>query len=428
MGTLALATALAWVTTTLEATNSGRTRAAQARVSSSARVMARALETFDPEAGLESLKSSGRVASLARSVTQDLAPGSTVRIAEPDPVLANLITKTPHQPQTGAFRVIGSSVEKDPVVTVDYLPELDPVMTEGRTVVLLQGSQAVAYTPVRDEWNHPLAMIRVAESYQPSAWARLGDLLLRLVAALGCAALVTYATDVALRRHAANLLDLAYGYGNTVIERPMLSTEVLALASRTGGPLPARAPNPETVAADTLPAARQARAPGPAKRAVFEPRKLLERCVQALRPAAARKGVEISIVCGADVPRRLIGSPRAISAALQQLLQNAVSHTRQGSIQVRAQRVLERLEYRFEVVDTGVGIPWQFQPALDEVMRRAAGRDPREFPSGLERVSAIAARLGGELGFESQPGAGSRFFLSARCEPCEAVAQAQPAA
>ena len=122
------------------------------------------------------------------------------------------------------------------------------------------------------------------------------------------------------------------------------------------------------------------------------------------------------------MPRRLIGSPRALAAALNVLIENAVSHTRSGTIQIRVTRVLERPEYRFEVVDTGVGIPWQLQPTLDDTVRKAAGRDPRSFRGGLERVSAIAARLGGELGFESQPGSGSRFFLTARCEPAESAA------
>ena len=428
VGTVSLAVALGWFVLSLQTAHSRRVQVTEADVAGTARVLAR---SFESSGLLDNLAAEKRLSSLARSVAEDLAPGSSVRIVQPDPAVASLIGKTPHQPQTAAFLVIGTSVEQDPATTVDYLPQMDPALTEGRTVVLHQGNQAVAYAPVRDEWNHALALIRVAETFGRGFFARLGDVLWRLVLALGCAALVTKAADQALRRHAANLLDLARGYAGAVLERPLLSTEVLELARRIAGPSAARVSSESTLSGDAStapvdgkPASRRA---GGVKRQVFEPRKLVERIVLPMRARAAEKGIEISIIAGADVPRRLIGSPRALAAALNVLLENAVSHTRSGTIQLRVTRVLERPEYRFEVVDSGVGIPWQFQPSLDETMRKAAGRDPRQF-RGLERVSAIAARLGGELGFESQPGSGSRFFLTARCEPVEVAASALPTA
>jgi hypothetical protein len=426
VGTLSLAMALGWFVLSLGAAHSRRVHVTEADVAGTARVLAR---SFEASGLVESLAAEGRLSDLARSVAQDLRPGSSVRIVQPDPAVASLIGKTPHQPQTAAFHVIGTSLEQDPATSVDYLPQMDPALTEGRTVVLHQGNQAVAYAPVRDEWNHALALIRVAETFGRGFWARLGDVFWRLVVALGCAALVTKATDQVLRRHATNLVDLARGYAGAVLERPFLSTEVLELAQRIAGPSAARA-LPESAPsgdASTAPVEEKSARRAAVKRQIFEPRKLVERIVLPVRGRAAEKGIEVSIVAGADVPRRLIGSPRALAAALNVLLENAVSHTRSGTIQVRVTRVLERPEYRFEVVDSGVGIPWQFQPSLDETVRKAAGRDPRQF-RGLERVSAIAARLGGELGFESQPGSGSRFFLTARCEPVEVAASALPIA
>ena len=113
------------------------------------------------------------------------------------------------------------------------------------------------------------------------------------------------------------------------------------------------------------------------------------------------------------MPPQIESDPVAILTALSGLLSNAIRNTRQGSVTVRVTRAFERNQLRVEVTDTGVGIAWQAQPRLDQVLTESAGQDPAAVEGGLRRSAAIAARLGGELGFESQPGCGSHFWFTA---------------
>ncbi len=426
VGAVSLSAGAAWVGTSLDAAGAAREDLARARVAGAARALAR---SFEVDGLVDRAETGSELSELARSVALDLVPGATVRILRPDESVSPLVALAPHQAQSAAFRTIGTSLEGDPVSSLDYLPAMDPALSAGREVVLLQGEQAVAYAPVRDEWNHALALVRVAEPFGRSFWRAFGDLLLRLAGALAGAFLLVAAADLALRRHTSALQDLARGFAGQVLERRCLSDDVRALALTLADPR-TRTPDIEAAPEDELsaptPGAGRAAEKRPArvatpKRQIFDPRNLLDRAALAFRARAAEKDIEIALQVGPDVPSRLIGSPRALLAALHALLENAVSYTRRGSIQLRVTRVLERPEFRFEVADTGVGVPWQAQPPLDEILRQAAGRDPREFPSGLGRASSIAARLGGELGFESQPGAGSRFFFTACCEPVESA-------
>ena len=292
VGAVTFTAAIAWFVLSLQSAHSRRVQVTEADVGGTARVLARSfeasglLDTLTTEGRLD-----GRLSSLARSVAQDLAAGSSVRIVQPDPGVASLIGRTPQQPHAAAFQVIGTSLDQDAAATIDYLPEMNPALTEGRTVVLHQGNQAVAYAPVRDEWNHALALIRVAESFGRGFFARVWDVLWRLVAALGCAAFLTKTADQALRRHAGHLLDLARGYAGAVLDRPLLSTEVQELATRIAGPSAARPASDVAPAGDALEASsgdrKAARQAGTVKRAIFEPRKLVERIVLPARARAA---------------------------------------------------------------------------------------------------------------------------------------------
>ena len=98
---------------------------------------------------------------------------------------------------------------------------------------------------------------------------------------------------------------------------------------------------------------------------------------------------------------------------LDNLLGNAFKFTARGGVSLDARRT-EAGEVRFEVTDSGVGIPADQCSAIFEPFRQVAS-PPLPEHSGVGLGLHISARLvglmGGELHVASVPGQGSRFFF-----------------
>jgi signal transduction histidine kinase len=69
---------------------------------------------------------------------------------------------------------------------------------------------------------------------------------------------------------------------------------------------------------------------------------------------------------------------------------------------------------RFAVTDHGPGIPEAFRPRVFEKFAQADGSDSRESGGtglGLAIARAIVVRLGGAIGFETETGRGTTFWV-----------------
>ncbi len=137
-------------------------------------------------------------------------------------------------------------------------------------------------------------------------------------------------------------------------------------------------------------------------------------------PAAA-KGLHLSVDRGA-VPVWLHGDVTRIRQALLNYAGNAVRFTREGGIVLRAsllERRQERLLVRFEVEDSGPGIPPEALPRLFQAFEQADASITRKHGGtglGLAITHRLAGLMGGETGVQSQPGQGSRFWFTAWLE------------
>ena len=152
----------------------------------------------------------------------------------------------------------------------------------------------------------------------------------------------------------------------------------------------------------------------------FDVRDVVEEVAELLAPRAQQKGLELGCRVSPDVPATLRGDPHRLRQILINLCGNAVKFTDQGEIFVRA-RLGEDADgsalVRFEVIDTGIGIPPGAQSRLFSAFSQVDASSTRRHGGtglGLAICRRLAALMGGEVGLRSEPGKGSTFWFTAR--------------
>ncbi|MBS0349474.1 MAG: response regulator [Proteobacteria bacterium] len=120
------------------------------------------------------------------------------------------------------------------------------------------------------------------------------------------------------------------------------------------------------------------------------------------------------------MPDFVVGDRTRLIQALLNLVSNAVKFTDTGSVTVRMLREDEDetgVRIRFEVVDTGIGIAPDVLATLFSPFSQADSSTSRRYGGtglGLAITRRLAQLMGGDAGAESQPGAGSTFWFTAR--------------
>ncbi|MGZ6037114.1 MAG: PAS domain-containing protein [Phenylobacterium sp.] len=156
----------------------------------------------------------------------------------------------------------------------------------------------------------------------------------------------------------------------------------------------------------------------------LDPRGVVEGVVRLLRPQADAKGLLLRL--DADVNLGWVRSdPVRLRQALFNLVGNAVKFTERGSVTVRC--TSPRAGFlRFEVIDTGVGIPAEAQDRIFQRFDQGDASTTRKFGGsglGLAITKKLAEMMSGAVGFSSEEGLGSNFWLEIEAPVAEAVAE-----
>ena len=150
----------------------------------------------------------------------------------------------------------------------------------------------------------------------------------------------------------------------------------------------------------------------------FGPRELLEEVAGLFAEQAQGKGLELIAHCRPDVPPRLLGDSRALRQILLNLVSNAVKFTAAGEVIVVAKirdASTDHAVLRFEVRDTGIGIPEPQQELIFDAFAQADASTTRQYGGtglGLAICRRLTEALGGEMGLTSQLGEGSVFWVA----------------
>ncbi len=120
------------------------------------------------------------------------------------------------------------------------------------------------------------------------------------------------------------------------------------------------------------------------------------------------------------LPPHLLGDPTRLQQALLNFATNAIKFTEAGSVTMRVVKLEETEEsvaIRFEVEDTGIGIPAEAMSRLFGTFEQADNSMTRKYGGtglGLAITRRLAEMMGGDVGVTSTPGVGSTFSFSVR--------------
>jgi signal transduction histidine kinase/CheY-like chemotaxis protein len=145
----------------------------------------------------------------------------------------------------------------------------------------------------------------------------------------------------------------------------------------------------------------------------FDLRRTVEESLRAFDIAVRAKNLRLDSIVSPDCPQWVRGDPLRLSQILTNLVGNAVKFTSQGSLQVIVTPGV-RGRLKFEVRDTGIGIPATKLTSIFEAFTQADGSTTRQYGGtglGLAITRKLVNLLGGRLSAQSAPGAGSSFFF-----------------
>ncbi|HSS92729.1 MAG TPA: response regulator [Candidatus Dormibacteraeota bacterium] len=162
----------------------------------------------------------------------------------------------------------------------------------------------------------------------------------------------------------------------------------------------------------------------------FSPKHVTEEAVELFAEPAANKGIELILDVNPDVPQSVVGDPGRLRQVLINLVGNAIKFTDAGEVVVRVERmdgIAPGVMIRFEVSDTGVGLTKEEQAHVFSTYSQVDSSTTRKHGGtglGLAIARMITQLMGGEIGVESEKGAGSRFWFTALFRESNAKASA----
>ena len=154
----------------------------------------------------------------------------------------------------------------------------------------------------------------------------------------------------------------------------------------------------------------------------FEPRTVVEEMVAMLLEETHAKNLYLSATVADDVPVAVRGDAGRLRQVLTNLVCNAVKFTSHGGIEVRITKESESDAHavlRFEVTDTGIGVPEEARACLFQPFSQVDASTTRKYGGtglGLAICKQLVNLMAGQIGCDSVPHQGSTFWFTARFE------------
>ncbi|MEO8130004.1 MAG: ATP-binding protein, partial [Bryobacteraceae bacterium] len=155
------------------------------------------------------------------------------------------------------------------------------------------------------------------------------------------------------------------------------------------------------------------------ERTAFDLYEVLGECEATMASAITRKGLQFKMVIHPDTSRFWIGDAERLQQILMNLMGNSVKFTSHGKIELAVRRERSPLGeegVRFEVTDTGCGVPADKAEMIFEPFQQAEGGIGRAFEGsglGLAIARTLVSLMSGRIWMEPRPEGGSKFVFTA---------------
>jgi len=155
----------------------------------------------------------------------------------------------------------------------------------------------------------------------------------------------------------------------------------------------------------------------------FNVRQLIDETLDLFSNRAEERNVRLAGFVHAAVPAVLVGDPGRLRQILMNLLGNALKFTEDGEVKLNLFLVEQNREsgclLRFEVQDSGIGIPRKKQGEIFNAFAQVDGSTTRKFGGtglGLAICRQLVQLMKGEIGVESEEGEGTTFWFTVNFE------------
>lgn len=148
---------------------------------------------------------------------------------------------------------------------------------------------------------------------------------------------------------------------------------------------------------------------------------------------AIKKGIELSISCGSEIPKYIMGDETRLKQILTNLISNAIKFTFKGKVELQVEKSANSSKSNdgmvtllFKVIDSGIGIPLNKQKKLFDSFSQVDASTTRKYGGsglGLAICKSLVNSMGGDIEVTSKHGHGSTFTFEIMTQIGEAIVE-----